>query len=480
MLKKILISIVLLVAILILTPIVFLETYFYKTDLPLLVETSEEKYSIVIKNVNLFNGNPEDKIKEGVSVLIKNGKIVSISNSISNIQGAKVIDGTGKFLIPGLIDAHTHTHMAGNPMSVPSIPNVERNMSAFLYSGITSVFDMGGSIKDFSKTRKAIDEGKILAPRFGYAGKFFTKKDGHPAGLINRIIFWPFNKLVLGATTNEITPDFDLANKIKENKAQGGAITKITVDDIPLGIPVLNTEEIRKIVKYSTQEKLLVMAHIGTDEDILNCLNGGVTYFVHAPCLSPLSMDTIIKMKSSNSVLITTLVVFDNIARFGQKDLIFSALDREVGDPKYIAEYLKYQSDKTPEELKKWTAELIKYQNIKYDNVKKMKQAGIILIAATDSPNSSTLPGSPLHRELELLVNRCGFTPMEAVAAATSVAGKYFDHLIGTPGIGRIKEGGPADLVLLKGDFTKNIRETANIDMIIANGTILKRIIPKK
>ena len=109
-----------------------------------------------------------------------------------------------------------------------------------------------------------------------------------------------------------------------------------------------------------------------------------------------------------------------------------------------------------------------------------MKEAGIPLIAASDSANVATFPGSSLHRELELLVTRCNFTPMEAVSAATYVPGKLYTKITGQPQLGYLREGGPADLLILDGDFREDIRQTQNIHTVILKGQVIRRIKPKK
>jgi imidazolonepropionase-like amidohydrolase len=461
MLKKILIAFVALIAIIVAGLIVFQKIYFHKTDLPLLTQKSLKKSPILIQNAMLFTGNPEEGVMGNVNILINH---------------ARIIDAKGKMVIPGLIDAHTHILGAAAPSSLPCIPNPKRNMSAYLYAGITTVIDMGGSLRDLDGFSSALEKANIAAPRLYYAGKLLIKKGGHPAPMIKLLSFWPISSLVISSMTYEIEPGADIEKMIQENTDHGARMVKVVVDDIPFGIPVLDTEELKRIVGIANKKQLPVMAHIGTEEDIVCALKAGIKYFVHAPNLSSISEATIQKMKRQGAVVTPTVAVYDNIALLGKKQLKFSGVDKDIVDPVIVKEYMKDQSEYTPKSLMEWVRGVIKYQDIKFDNIKKLKRAGIPLIAATDSPNVATFPGSSMHRELEMLVTRCGFTPLEAVAAATYVPAKYYSSVLGKEGLGHIAEGAPADVVILNGDFRNDIRQTTNIDTVIMGGNIIHRM----
>ena len=474
MLKKIIIALVIIIAV----PLIFFRTYFHRTDLPLLAQLSADSGPILIEHAAVFTGRPGDKILQNSNILIKDGKIAQISEKTITADGAKKIDATGKMVIPGLIDSHTHVQMAGAPFSLPALPNMERNLTAFLYAGVTSVLDMGGDLKVFEKTAASLDINKISGPRLFYAGPMLTKKGGHPAAIIRLALFWPLSEMAVSSVTREIEQGTDIEKIVTENIKHGARWTKIMRDDIPLGVPCLDLKDLKKIAEISAKHNIPVFAHVGTEEDINICLDAGIKYFAHAPNLSTLSDSTIARMKKANAVVIATLAVYDNINLLSEKKLVFSPMDREIADPRYIEEYLKDQAGKTPPVLIEWAREALKYQDIKFDNVKKMKKAGITIIAGSDSPNTATTPGSSIHQELELLVKRCGFTPIEAVAAATSVPSDHYSAIMGNAGYGSIKVGGPADLVILEKDFRDNILNTALINTVIQKGRLVQRMKP--
>lgn len=100
-----------------------------------------------IKNINVFTGDADQEILKSTDILIKDGRIEKIGTFSPPETGCRIIDGTGKMAIPGLIDHHIHINAPGAPPWFPVLPNrnlVDRNLSAFLYAGVTTVFDMGG------------------------------------------------------------------------------------------------------------------------------------------------------------------------------------------------------------------------------------------------------------------------------------------------------------------------------------------------
>ena len=100
------------------------------------------------------------------------------------------------------------------------------------------------------------------------------------------------------------------------------------------------------------------------------------------------------------------------------------------------------------------------------ENVRRLAEAGALLLAGTDAPNPGTVFGASLHRELELLV-QCGLDPAQALTAATSEPARVF----GLNDRGRVEAGRRADLVLLSGDPLLDITATRSIERIWRGGT---------
>jgi len=452
----------------------------HKTDLPLLTSHTDDQRPVLIKNGTLFTGNPDEDILENVNILVRGDTITLISLDEINAPDAQVIDAGGKVIIPGLIDSHVHTHGSGSPPSLMALPNPDRNMSAFLYAGITTVIDKGGAPEDLEEMSQKIEENQLAGSRLYYSGRIFTAADGHPAAMIRKMVFWPLSELIVSSVTYEVDSETDITELIRENKNHGARFTKIVVDQIPLGIPSLNSDQVARIVKASNMENFTTVAHIGSEDDILTAMEGGVRFFIHGPYRSTLSEKTVEKMKRAGCIVQPTLAVFDNLVLYGEHQLSFSELDTEIADPVILEEYKKSPPEGADDDLAEWLRNAAEYKEIKFQNAIKMKNAGIPLIAGSDSANVASFPGSTLHREMELLVTRCGFSPLEAVSAATYVPGKLYAKITDQPLLGYIREGAPADLLILNGDFRDDITQTQNIHVVVYKGKMIRRHVPEK
>ncbi len=450
----------------------------HKTDLPLLTRAAKDQKPVLIAGASFFSGDPESEVRENINILVEKGRIGKISADPIDAPGAIVIDAAGKMVIPGLIDSHIHIFGSGAPPSLPALPNPERNITAFLYAGITTVADMGGPVEELEALNQKLKNNEIAGPRLFYAGKLFTLKDGHPAAMIRHFVLWPFDNAIVSDLLFELEGDDDIKSMILENKNHGAGFSKLVADRIPLTAPTLDSGQIKAIVDASKKEGFMTVAHIGSEENIQACLDGGVRIFIHGPYRSKLSENTIRRMKAAGSIVTPTVAVFDNIVRYARGDLKFSNLDREILDPVILAEYKKPIDKNADDDMAKWVRETARYQEIKFDIVKKLKAAGIPILAGSDSINPACSPGGTLHRELELLVTKCGFTPVEAVAAATFISGKLYTGVTGQSRLGYLKEGLPADILILNGDFREDITQTRNIFQVISKGRVVKRHTP--
>jgi len=137
---------------------------------------------IVIQKVNIFDGK-SDKLVAGMSVLVEGNKISKIAKSIEAPQGATVIDGGGRTLMPGLAD--THVHLAFGSMAQMQVfvgdPGYNfihqtKDAKGFLMRGVTVVRDMGGNVFGL---KKAIDEGMVPGPRIYPSGAPLSQTAGH-------------------------------------------------------------------------------------------------------------------------------------------------------------------------------------------------------------------------------------------------------------------------------------------------------------
>ncbi len=133
----------------------------------------------VIRNVNIITMRSDNKVIKNANIVIHNQKIRSINGSIP--ENSQVIDGTGKWLIPGLIDMHVHTLADGSlsvmyPTKGPAVSfNTQNNMTPYIANGVTTVFDLGARPEHIGQ-RNEIIRGDVIGPRIALAKVIGGKK----------------------------------------------------------------------------------------------------------------------------------------------------------------------------------------------------------------------------------------------------------------------------------------------------------------
>ena len=427
---------------------------------------------LIINNAIVFTGNPDDetlmrhlKIDNGIITQIKNTPIIDTSIHTINAEGL--------FLMPGLIDFHTHISAAGAPPWRVTIGSIERNLSSFLAAGITSLVDLGAPIDDMQEWNNRQQHIDYSYPRIAYAGTLITVEHGHPNFMVEKSTPWPLSSIVKSILISTPNSKEEATALIKENKEKGASFIKVVIDEIPIGSPQLSSDLLTHIAKESYAQGLLPVAHIGTETEMEKGLDAGINIFVHNPYRSTLSERVLLKASNAHAIVIPTNIVFDNLARFYLRTLDFTAFECSIADTNIINAYNTPPSELYLEpSIEAWLKEVVEHRQNKIDHVKRMIDSDIVILAGSDSPNIATLPGSSLHKEFELWVDKGNVSTQQALSAATFIPGQLL-HRINQRKTGQIKEGFEADLLLIKGNPLTHISDTQKIDQIILAGKLI-------
>jgi len=439
-----------------------------------LTELKSAPKNLIINNASIITGKSDDAVFVR-NVLIQNGVISQITDQAINQENSHIIDATGQFLMPGLIDFHTHVTASGAPPWRTTIGKPETNLSAYLASGVTSVVDMGGPLRELKKWNTEQNKDNYAYPNLIYAGNIFTVPNGHPHYLISKSSPWPLSwlarKLVL--STPESTEDID--QMIQQHKEAGTTFIKVVIDEIPIGSPQFSIKQLQHIVNKSESLGLTTVAHVGTEKELIKGIDAGIKLFVHSPYRSALSKESLNKIKNSKVVIVPTNVVFDNLADLYERNLHFSTFEKQIADPILVASYLSPPEDlEIDPAVDIWFRQVVKYRQDKIDHVSRFKEAGVTIIAGSDSPNIATFPGSSLHKELQLWVNKGGMSPKTVIETATYTSGQQLG-LYTKRKVGYVSVGYEADLLLLEKDPSKDITATQSIKQVILGGKIITR-----
>ena len=228
--------------------------------------------------------------------------------------------------------------------------------------------------------------------------------------------------------------------------------------------PSLDPETIQALVIAAHARGLIVVAHVSSTAGVEEVVSAGVDVVAHVPANAELDKALVERMGDAGIVVGPTLATIENTLGEPGGAAV-------VGDPR-LAEAL---SDAWARRLTSETAgphgrQMPPFSRAE-DNVRRLADAGVTLLAGTDAPNPGTVFGASLHRELELLV-RCGISPAQALAGATAEPARVF----GLADRGRVVAGQRADLVLVSGDPLTDITATRAIERIWRGGVACDRL----
>jgi imidazolonepropionase-like amidohydrolase len=377
---------------------------------------------VVIYNVDVFDGY---RMLRSRTVTIENGMIQSVAAAEPRppADSSTDIDGNGMTLLPGLIDAHAHIGGGEQPLE----------QAAAL--GVTTVLDMWGDPGQLAPLEKEIARGEHPnAADFRTAGTGATVPKGHPTEMG-------------GPSIPTLKPDDDIQSFVDARFAEGSDYLKIMYEH---AYPTLSLEQLRALVLAAHKRNKLAVAHESKQFEGMAEMQAGVDGVEHIFDDVPITREFIETAVASHMVFTPTLSIIQAVGGNPSG----SAL---AADPRFEPYLLGWASHiltikLPPEVAKKHHYEIAKAA------VRALHAAGVTILAGTDAPNPDTSYGVSLHQEL-LLLTECGLSPEEALRAATSGPAREF----GLIDRGRIESGRRADLLLVKGDPTNDVRATRDI-----------------
>jgi imidazolonepropionase-like amidohydrolase len=392
----------------------------------------------LIRDVRLFDG---EHILEHRSVLIANGKIQWIRGPEATVPNAQVIEGTGRTLLPGLIDAHVHMPY-----------RAEEAARQALMLGVTTQLDMSTGLLTIVKKLETQDRPELADLRT--AGSPATVPGGHPTQMGGP----PFPTL-----TN---PDQAQAF-VDARIAEGSDFIKIIHDDgspWPWNhehVPMLDNPTMRALVEAAHRRGKLAVVHVLSEQQARDAIAAGADGLAHLFLGDSVSAD-FAKLAANHHVFVvpTLTALYSNCG----KSLGPAILSDPRLGPHISEEWHGSMSMPKPDPSAN------RLCGAAEQAARQLTQAGVPLLTGTDAPAPGATYGASVHGELELLV-RNGLTPIQALVAATSAPATVYR----LSDRGRISPGKRADLLLVEGDPTKNILDTRRILAVWKRGFPVQR-----
>jgi imidazolonepropionase-like amidohydrolase len=377
--------------------------------------------AIAFRNVDVFEGS---RMLRRTTVLVRDGMIRAVGSDLVIPPSAQIVDCKGKTLLPGFFDAHTHLGVMFG----------EQFLHDALIFGVTTELEMGGSDASLALRKKMAAGGFVDSADLRTAGIVITVPHGHPTQMD-------------GPAFPTLAPSDDVQAFVDARIAEGADYIKVVYEH---AFPTLTKQQLGDVIAAAHRRNKLVVTHITTQRDARDAIAAGTDGLVHIFADSPPEADFAEFAARHHVFVVPTLAVFESAT--GASDKFWWQNAPNVVS--YITPSMRRSLDmKMPPgvgaKLKLTHAQAA---------VRALRRAGVPVLAGTDAPSPGLAHGLSIHRELELLV-LSGLTPLEALASATSEPARAF----GFHDRGRIADGMRADLLLVNGDLTVDIRATRDI-----------------
>ncbi|HEX5726146.1 MAG TPA: amidohydrolase family protein [Longimicrobiaceae bacterium] len=393
--------------------------------------------------------------RAGQTVLVSGNRIVAVGPAaeVRVPAGARVVDASGKYLIPGLWDAHTHLTFVGRGVLGLSLAN-----------GVTGVRDMGARHFATAKAwRDSIAAGLLLGPRMTIASPVVERPEWLAA--VRRWL------QEAGASDQDLRERFGPTSP-EEATRWVDSVAALGADHVKIRNWSRNAAITQAILDRARHHGLPVVGHAGPAAFLPRMASIEHSFFPILE-LSGAGRDSLFRgIAAGGAVVVPTLATWPN--RLQPADSILALLD-PARTPTF--RYLP------AEMLEEWRKELkVRENETPYDypaahraalrDLREMRALGIPVLPATDAPSMLLVSGFSLHDELALFVSDVGMTPVEALRSATLAPARFLGM---ADSLGTVEPGKLADLVLLDADPLADIRNTRRVWAVVANGRWLDR-----
>ena len=431
---------------------------------------------LALTHVTLIDGTGAPPAPDA-TIVIADGRIASVGRAdrVPVPRGARVVDGRGAYVIPGLWDAHVHLSPAG-----------ECALPALLAHGITSVRDMGGKPAETARWRAATAAGTLPGPRIWMAGPLLES-----ARWLAGVRSIPLPKGLEQFPLWDIGPRVGVAGTDDARRAVD-SLAGLGVDFVKVRT-VASPATFTAIAAAARLHRLPVAAHapgmdltVAAEAGLRSMEHTETIYFAHAakptagpggaPPVARTTTEVGAALARAGTWVTPTLVAgarwrltADAVLAAGIADTSGRRDPRQRLVSPLLRDFWRVQANlRQYERPNDWAAQ----RRTELAQLRALHAAGAGLLAGTDLGVPLVFPGTALHEELALLVAEVGLSPLEALQTATRNPPYFFglERELGT-----VERGKRADLVLLAADPLADIRNTTRIRAVVHGGRLLDR-----
>ena len=414
-----------------------------------LLNTDNENEILVLNGATLIDGTDGPQKNNSV-IIINNSKIIAVTSqnnyssfNISNgsLTNGRVLNLTGKYIMPGLFDMHAH--VAGVRKNSYDQGTSEDMLRMLLNYGVTTVRNPGGPTNETVHLREEVLSGNLSGPEIFTAGRLLNTPE-FPIPFVER----------------QVTTEEEVREEVRRQAAAG-------VDYIKLYVG-LKPDLVKAAIEEAHSQGIKVIGHLYLTS-WTDAANLGIDFLTHgvpvSPFLLPEDEQRIFNLTGGGPFDHSLWLDLVDLNGTEIRNMIDSLVQNHIPvDPTLsIYEAIFKHGIQDPQNEQRWNKVL--------QLTKMMHDKGIKILSGTDIPNFDLVAGKSLHHELELLVE-AGINTSDVIKIATKNGAEALDLINHT---GTIELGKEADILILSANPVTDIENTKQIDAVISNGRIIER-----
>ncbi|CAN5753525.1 amidohydrolase family protein [soil metagenome] len=410
--------------------------------------THARQQPLVIRNVSVIPMDT-DQVLRSQTVVVREGRIETVGTDVVAPAGATVVDGTGRYLIPGLAEMHAHVAGAANNPRILTLKAVH---------GITTARGMLGAPAHLV-LRDSLDRGLVLGPRLITSGPSFSGPNLTPEAAAERVR----EQHAAGYDLLKIHPGVTRA----AFDAMAAAADQVGIrfsGHVPLDVGLDRALEAR----YHTIDHLdgFMEALLPPGAPVA-ASDGGWFGMNLVPHVDMNRLPGLVqRVRAAGVAMVPTQTLMEYFANDMTGDQLAAREDYRYWIPGQVEQWRQQKNDRLASSETPPAAQRARYNEIRREMIRALHDGGVPILLGSDAPQVWNVPGFATHRELHEYV-RAGLTPYQALRTGTV---NIAEHLGEGGRRGVVRPGARADLILLDANPLEDITSTLRIHGVVVGG----------